>query len=58
LSGGLLEIAPEYRKQLAEIVNAYWAVKRKIDEYDKQVRMVFLNASKRGHIKLPQEAVI
>jgi len=55
---GLLEIAPEYRKQLAEIVNAYWAVKRNIDEYDKQVRMVFLNASKNGHIRLPQEAVI
>lgn len=55
---GLLEIAPEYRKQIAEIVNAYWAVKSNIDKYRKQVHMVFLDASKNGHVKLPLEAMI
>jgi len=55
---GLPEIAPEYRKQLAEIVNAFWAVKSNIDEYQHQAHTVFRNASLCGHIKLPQEAVI
>ncbi len=55
---GLVEIAPEYRKQLAEIVNAFWRNKRNIEEYQQQVHMVFLNAARSGHIKLPQEAVI
>jgi len=55
---GLLEITPEYRKQLAEIVNAYRASRGNIDEYDEQVRMVFLEASRHGHVKFPQEAVI
>lgn len=55
---GLLEIAPEYHKQLAEIVNAYRASRGNIDEYDEQVRMVFLEASRHGHVKFPQEAVI
>ncbi len=55
---GLLEITPEYRKQLAEIVNAYWADRRNADKYHDQVRMIFLNACRHGHAKLPQEAVI
>jgi len=55
---GVLEITPEYRKQLAEIVNAYWADRRNADKYHDQVRMIFLNACRHGHVKLPQEAVI
>ena len=55
---GLLEITPEYRKQLAEIVNAYWADRRNADKYHDQVRMIFLTACRHGHVKLPQEAVI
>ncbi len=55
---GLLEISPEYRKQLAEIVNAYWADRWNADEYREQVRRVFINACRHGHVKLPQEAVI
>ena len=55
---GLLEITPEYRKQLAEIVNAYWADRRNADKYHDQVRMIFLDACRHGHAKLPQEAVI
>jgi len=39
-------------------VNAFWAVKRNIEEYQQQVHMVFLNASKCGYIKLLQEAMI
>jgi hypothetical protein len=55
---GLLEITPEYRKQLAEIVNAYWENRSNAEEYREQVHMVFLNACRHGHVKLPQEAVI
>jgi hypothetical protein len=55
---GLLEITPEYRKQLAEIVNAYWEDRSNAEKYREQVHMVFLNACRHGHAKLPQEAVI
>lgn len=55
---GLLEITPEYRKQLAEIVNAYVATLSNVDEYREPVRMVFINACRHGHAKLPQETVI
>jgi hypothetical protein len=55
---GLPEVAPEYRKQLAKIVKDYLANPGNIDECNEQMRIVFLDACKNDHIKLPQEALI
>ena len=41
---GLPEIAPKYRKQLAEIVNAYWVDQSHREEYQHQASTVYLNA--------------
>jgi hypothetical protein len=55
---GLPEVAPKYRKQLAEIVNAYWADQSNRDEYQQQASTVFINACKCDHVKFPKEAVL
>jgi hypothetical protein len=55
---GLPEIAPKYRKQLTEIVNAYWVDQSNRDEYQRQASTVFINACKSGHVKFPKEAVL
>ncbi len=55
---GLPEIAPEYRKQLAEIVNAYWVDQSHREEYQRQASMVFFNACESGQIRFPKEAVL
>jgi len=55
---GLPEIAPKYRKQLAEIVNAYWVDQSNRDEYQQQASTVFINACKYDHVKFPKEAVL
>ena len=55
---GLPEIAPKYRKELAEIVNAYWVDQSNRDEYQQQASAVFINACKCDHVKFPKEAVL
>ncbi len=55
---GLPEIAPKYRKQLAEIVNAYWVDQSNRDEYQQQASTVFINACKYDYVKFPKEAVL
>jgi hypothetical protein len=55
---GLPEIAPKYRKELAEIVNAYWVDQSNRDEYRQQASKVFINACKSNYVKFPKEAVI
>lgn len=55
---GLPEIAPKYRKQLAEIVNAYWADQSNRNEYQQQASTIFINACKSDHVKFPKEAVL
>jgi len=55
---GLPEIAPKYRKQLAEIVNAYWVDQSNRNEYQQQASTVFINACKYDHVKFPKEAVL
>jgi len=55
---GLPEIAPKYRKQLAEIVNAYWVDQSNRNEYQQQASTVFINACKSDYVKFPKEAVL
>jgi hypothetical protein len=55
---GLPEIAPKYRKQLAEIVNAYWVDQSHREEYQHQASMVYLNACKCDDVRFPREAVL
>jgi hypothetical protein len=55
---GLPEIAPKYRKQLAEIVNAYWVDQSPREEYQRQASTVFINACKSDHVKFPKEAAL
>jgi len=55
---GIPEIAPKYRKQLAEIVNAYWVDQSNRNEYQQQASTVFINACKYDHVKFPKEAVL
>jgi hypothetical protein len=55
---GLPEIAPKYRKQLAEIVNAYWVDQSNRNEYQLQASTVFINACKSDHVKFLKEAVV
>jgi hypothetical protein len=55
---GLLEIAPKYRKQLAEIVNAYWVDQSHREEYQHQASTVYLNACKCDDVRFPREAVL
>ena len=55
---GLPEIAPKYRKQLAEIVNAYWLDQSNRNEYQLQASTVFINACKSDHVKFPKETVV
>jgi len=55
---GLPEIAPRYRKQLAEIVNAYWVDQSNRNEYQLQASTVFINACKSDHVKFPKEVVL
>jgi len=55
---GLPEIAPKYRKQLAEIVNAYWVDQSHREEYQYQASTVFLNACKCDDVKFPKEVVL
>jgi len=55
---GLPEIAPKYRKQLAEIVNAYWVDQSNRNEYQLQASTVFINACKSDHVKFPKEVVL
>ena len=52
------EIAPKYRKQLAEIVNAYWVDQSNRNEYQLQASIVFINACKSDHVKFPKEVVL
>jgi hypothetical protein len=55
---GLPEIAPKYRRQLAEIVNAYWVDQSHREEYQHQASIVYLNACKCDDVRFPREAVI
>jgi hypothetical protein len=55
---GLPEIAPKYRKQLAEIVNAYWVEQSNRNEYQQLASTVFIDACKSDHVKFPKEAVL
>ncbi len=55
---GLPEIDPKYRRQLAEIVNAYWVDQSNREEYQRQASTVFINACKSDFVKLPKEMVL
>jgi hypothetical protein len=55
---GLPEIALKYRKQLAEIVNAYWVDQSHREEYQHQASMVYLNACKCDDVRFSREAVL
>jgi hypothetical protein len=55
---GLPEIAPKYRKQLAEIVEAYWVDQSNRAEYQQQASAAYLNACKSDHVRFPKEAVV
>jgi hypothetical protein len=55
---GLPEIAPKYRKQLAEIVEAYWVDQSNRADYQQQASTVYLNACKSDHVRFPKEAVV
>ncbi len=55
---GLPEIAPKYRKQLAEIVNAYWVDQSHREKYRHQACTVYLNACECGDVRFSREAVL
>jgi hypothetical protein len=55
---GLPEIAPKYRKQLAEIVEAYWLDQSNRTEYQQQAGAVYLDACKSDHVRFLKEAVV
>ncbi len=55
---GLPEVVPKYRKQLAEIVNAYWVDQIHREEYRHQAWTLYLNACECSDVRLPREAVL